>query len=61
MMTFPFKILNSTPKAKRTELSLDVIIVIGLAVAVFYFAKKYFRKIFPNVDEEVENIVTIAI
>ena len=60
-MTFLMKLLSSRPEAHRTDLSLDVIIVIGLGLAAFFLAKKFLSKIFPNIDEQLENIIPIVI
>ena len=51
---------TSTPKAKRTPLSLDFIIAIVLALAVFYFACRLIEKFMPNAEQEVKNVVAIV-
>ena len=50
---------SSTPKAKRIPLEFDFIIAIALALVVFYFVKRGISKIFPNVDEQLENFIPI--
>lgn len=50
---------SSTPKAKRTPLSLDIIIAIALALAAFYLASRVMEKFFPNADEEIKKAVVI--
>ncbi|MBQ2824182.1 MAG: hypothetical protein IJF18_06365 [Oscillospiraceae bacterium] len=51
---------TSTPKAKRTPLSLDFIIAAVLAIAVFYFACRLIEKFMPNAEQEVKNVVAIV-
>ena len=50
---------SSAPKAHRVPLELDFIIAAVLALAVFYFVKRAIIKLFPEVDEQAQNIITI--
>ena len=59
-MNIPMKLLLGRPKAQRTDLSLEIIIVIGLGLVAFFLVKKFLSKIFPNIDEQLENIIPIV-
>ena len=59
-MNIPMKLLLGKPKAQRTDLSLEIIIVIGLGLVAFFLVKKFLSKIFPNIDEQLENIIPIV-
>ncbi len=59
-MNIPMKLLLGKPKAQRTDLSFEIIIVIGLGLVAFFLVKKFLSKIFPNIDEQLENIIPIV-
>ena len=59
-MTDSMKLLLGRPKAQRTDLSLEIIIVIGLGLVAFFLVKKFLSKIFPTIDEQLENIIPIV-
>lgn len=61
MISFIEYLSRSAPKAKQVDLSFGFIIVVGIALAAFYFVKKNLRKVFKNIDEQLENLITIAV